>query len=128
MRECPTLILFVIKIVTRRGEPILPSHVLKVATLFSSICYATNQELNALAKLRSLTLQVDGLSNVAIDMLSDVGLSQCARSIANYRDQFADIGMEVMNSTSAKYPYQSTLDNCDFLSEHLTVESIEKVS
>ena len=127
MKECPTLTLFVIKIVTRRGEPVMPSHVLKVATLFSSICYATNQELNAISKLRSLTLQVDGLSNVGIDMLSDVGLAQCARSIANYRDQFADIGTEVMNSTCPQFPYQSTLDNCDFLSEHLTVETIEKV-
>ena len=128
LKECPSLMQFVIEIVTRRGEPILPSHVVKVATLFSSICYAANQELSALVKLRGLNLQVDGLSNMGIDMLSDAGLTQCARSIANHRDQFADIGPEVMNCTGVKFPYQSTIDNCDFLTEHLTVESIEKVS
>ena len=126
MKECPNLMKFVINMVTRRSEPILPSHVLKVATLFASICYAANHELDALNKLRSLSLQVDGLSNVGLDMLSDVGLSQCARSIANHRDQFADIGLDVMNSTASKFPYQSTLDNCDIQSEHLTVETVEK--
>ena len=126
IKECPTFMKFVINMVTRRSEPIMPSHVLKIATLFASICYAANNELNALNKLRSLTLQVDGLSNIGIDMLSDAGLAQCARSVANHRDHFADIGLEVMNSTASKFPYQSTLDNCDLQGEHLTVETIEK--
>ena len=105
----------------------LSSHVLKIATLFSTICYAGNQDLDALVKLRGLSLQSDGLSNLGLDMLSDVGITQCARSLSNHRDQFADIGPAVMESTLSSFPYQSTLDNCDFLSEHLTVETIEKV-
>ena len=105
----------------------MPSHVLKIATLFSNICYAGNQELDAVIKLRGLTLQVDGLSNLGLDILSDVGLTQCARSLSNHRDQFADVGPAVMESTLSSFPYQSTLDNCDFSSEHLTVESIEMV-
>ena len=127
LQKCPSIMIFVINIVVRRGEPVLPSHVLKVATLFSSICYAGNQDLDSLVKLRGLTLQVDGLSNVGLDMLSDVGLSQCARSLSNHRDQFADIGPSVIESSFASFPYQSTIDNCDLQSEHLTVETIEKV-
>ena len=50
MEKCPTLILFTINMVVRRGEPILPSHVLKVATLFSTICYVANQDLDGLVK------------------------------------------------------------------------------
>ena len=52
MKNCPSLICFVTSMVVRRGEPILPSDVLKVATLFSSICYAVNHNLDAMIKLR----------------------------------------------------------------------------
>ena len=79
-----------------------------------------------MVKLRSLNLQVDGLSNIGLDMVSDMGMAQCVRLISNHRDIFADIGLEVMNTTAALYPFQSTIDNCDFQSEHLTVESLEK--
>ena len=87
--QCPRLVFFIISMVVRHGEPVLPSHVMKIATLFSSICYAVNKNLSALPKLRSLTLQVDGLSNIGLDMLSDQGLAQCARSLSNHRDMFA---------------------------------------
>ena len=50
--ECPGLMQFVISMVVRRGEPVLASHVFRVATLFSTICYVANQDLNALVKLR----------------------------------------------------------------------------
>ena len=78
------------------------------------------------AIIRSLSLQVDGLSNIGLDVLSDMGLAQCARSLSNHRDMLADIGPEVMKTTVSKYPYQSTLDNCDYQSEHLTVETVQK--
>ena len=127
MEECPNLLMFVVNMVTRRCEPVLPSHVLKIATLFSTICYASNQNFASMIKQRSLSLQVDGLSNVALDMLSDVGLTQCARSISNLRDQLADVGPEVLDATASMFPFQSTIDNCDLQREHLTVETIEKV-
>ena len=79
MNKCPSLVMFVINMVVRRGEPVLPSDVFKIATLFSNICYVANKELDALVKLRSLSLQVDGLSNLGLDILSDMGLAQCAR-------------------------------------------------
>lgn len=50
--ECPGLMEFVTSMVVRRGEPVLSSHVFKVATLFSSICYVANKDLDALVKLR----------------------------------------------------------------------------
>ena len=71
-------------------------------------------------------MQVDGITNLGLNILSDVGLTQCARSLSNHRDLFADVGTQVMHSTAANFPYQSTIDNCDLQSEHLTVESVEK--
>ena len=124
--KCPILVKFVISLVVKRGEPILPSHVFKVATLFSSICYVANRDLDALVKIRSLLLQVDGLTNMGLDIMSDIGLGQSARSLSNHRDLLAHVGPEVLNNTAYTFPYQSILDNCDIQSEHLTIEVVEK--
>ena len=50
IESCPNLMGFVTNIVVRKGEPVLPSDVLKIVTLFSSICYASNQDLDGLGK------------------------------------------------------------------------------
>ena len=126
MEKCPKLLALVIGLVVRREEPVMPKDVLKIATHFANLCYGVNKDLDGLIKLRSLNMQVDGITNLGINILSDVGLSQCARSLSNHRDLFADVGMQVMHTTAASYPYQSTIDNCDLQSEHLTVESVEK--
>ena len=38
----------------------------------------------------------------------------------------ADLGPRLMSQLTSGCPYQSTIDNCDLYTEHLTVESIEK--
>ena len=128
IQSCPQLMSLVINFVVRKGEPILPGHVMKISTLFSSMCHLVNHDLDALVKIRSLAMQMDGLSNLGLNLLSDCALSQCARSLSNHRDLFADIGCAVMDNTASDFPYQSILDNCDIQTEHLTVEVIEKES
>ena len=126
IQSCPHLMSLIINLVIRKGEPVLPSHVMKVATLFSSMCHLVNHDLDALIKIRSIAMQMDGLTNQGLNLLSDCGLSHCARSLSNHRDLLADVGVAVMENTAASFPYQSLLDNCDFQSQHLTLEVIEK--
>ena len=126
MQKCPRLMAMVITMVVRREESVLPKDVLRIATCFANLCYVVNRDINAMVKLRSLTMQVDGLTNMGLNILADVGLAQTARTLSNHRDLFAEVGIDVMNSTAARYPLQSTLDNCDLQSEHLTLETIEK--
>ena len=101
MEKCPKLISLVIDMVVRREEPVLPKNVLHIATLFANLCYGVNRNLDALIKLRSLTMQVDGITNLGLNTLSDVGLSHTARSLSNHRDLFAEVGTEVMHFTAA---------------------------
>ena len=112
MEACPQLLSFVINMVVRKENPVLPSDVMKIATLFSSICRSVNHNLDALVRIRSLTLQLDGLSNQGLDSLSDVGLTQCSRSLSNHRDLFADVGRDVMENTASSFPYQSIIGKC----------------
>ena len=126
MLKCPRLMAMVITMVVRREESVLPKDVLRIATCFANLCYIVNRDINAMVKLRSLTMQVDGLTNMGLNILADVGLAQTARTLSNHRDLFAEVGIDVMNSTAARFPIQSTLDFCDLQSEHLTLETIEK--
>ena len=126
MDRCPKLTAMIVGLVVRREEPVMPKDVLRIATHFSNLCYGINRDLDSLIKLRSLTMQVDGMTNMGLNILSDVGLAQCARSLSNQRDLFADVGTKVMQSTASSFPFQSTIDNCDMQGEHLTVESVEK--
>ena len=70
-RTCPQLMSLVVNLVVRKGEPVLPTDVLKIATLFCSMCHAANHDIDALVKLRSITLQMDGLTNLGLDIVSD---------------------------------------------------------
>ena len=126
MVACPQLITMAINLVVKKEDPVLPSDVLKIATLFSTMCYSANHNIDALVKLRSINLQMDGLTNRGVEMQHDSGLAQCSRSLSNHRDLFAEVGRDVMNNTAVGFPLQSMLDNCDLQQEHLTVEVIEK--
>ena len=71
-------------------------------------------------------MQVGGLSNIGLDVMSDLGVAQCARALSNLRDVLSDAGPDVIKKTAKSFPYQSTLDNCDMQAKHLTIEVIEK--
>lgn len=126
IEKCPKTILFAIRKVVRPGEPVLPSAVPRISTLFSTIVYAANRTIASAVKVRSLTMQMDGLTSEGINVLHDVGLAQCARSLSHHKDLFAEVGPMVMEASSAKHPWSSLLDNCDVMGEHLTVEVVEK--
>ena len=128
IEQCPQLMQFVTNTVVRKDEPVLCSDIIKIGTLFSSICYLSNRNLNSLVKTRSIVLQSEGLTNSGLNLLAATGLGQTARSLSNHRDLFCDIGRRVMENTAAGYPYRSELDNADFDREHLTVEVIQKES
>lgn len=126
MEKCPKTIMFAIRKVVRPGEAVLPSAVPRISTLFSTIIYAANRTIDSAVKVRSLTMQMDGLSNEGINILHDVGLAQCARALSHHKDLFAEVGPMVMEASGVKNPWSSLLDNCDVMGEHLTVEVVEK--
>lgn len=88
LAKCPVLLNLTLNLVVRRGDPVLPRHVFRIVTLFSTICYVANHNLDPIIKLRSITLQADGLSIMGLNILSDQGLTQCSRYLSNLRDLF----------------------------------------
>ena len=120
LSNCPHTMSFLVNLVTCRNKAVTTNHVLRVATLFASVCYMKNHNLDGLAKLRSLTLQVGGLTNQQLDAMADLGLAQTSRAMCDLRDIFAELGPQVMLGASSGLPEQSTIDNLDFAAEHMS--------
>jgi hypothetical protein len=120
--NCPTTMGVVANMVVRQGKTITIKDVLVIANNFANLLFAKNRNLDALVKMRSLSLQVGGTSDLALDLLSDVGLAHSARSLNNLRDRFADVGQELLLLIDPGKPSQYVFDNCDFQRENLTVK------
>jgi hypothetical protein len=69
--------------------------------------------LDGLNKLRGLVLQAGGLSDVTMDLVSDMGMAETARALSNHKDLFAEVGPKIMLATDPKMPVQIVLDNVE---------------
>ena len=124
LEKAPQTIAFLFNFVVKRGQSIRPSHVIKLASLFANICFATNHDLDAVPKLRSLTLQMDRLTDQGLGSLAVQELTTTARNLDDIRDTFSAVGPRIANALAATMTTQSGVDNCDIESEHLTVEYV----
>jgi hypothetical protein len=124
MKETPRTLEWLFHFVVKEGNTVRPSHVIKLATLFANLCFSTNRNLNAVIKMRSLNLQLDGLTNEGLDILSSQDLTHTARSLSNLRDTFSAVGPLMAKALAASMSCQACLDNCDCGSKHLTVEYV----
>ena len=124
LEEAPKTVGFLFGFVVKRGQSVRPSHVIKLASLFANLCFSTNHDLDAVIKLRSLTLQMDSLTDQGLSLLAVQELTATARSLDNIRDTFSAVGPMVAKALAATMCTQSAVDNCDVDSEHLTVEYV----
>ena len=122
MSRCPRTLGLLANVAIRSRKSIMPKDVLRVANMFSSLCYIGNQDLDGLVKMRSLLLQASGTTDQAMDILSDMGLAKTSRSLNLLKDLFAEVGPRVILSTNYKLPTQSALDNIDFEKEHMMLK------
>ena len=81
LQEAPVTMEFYFGFVVKQGHTVRPSHVVKLATLFANLCYSTNRDLDALTTLRSLTLQLDRLTDQGLDLLSCQELTKTSRKV-----------------------------------------------
>ena len=122
--KAPRTIEFLFGFVIKRGQSVRPSHVIKLSSLFANLCFATNHDLDAIIKLRSLTLQMDNLTDQGLSALALQELTATARSLDNLRDTFSAVGPMMAKALASTMSTQSAVDNCDVGSEHLTVEYV----
>ena len=101
----------------------------RLAIFISSLAHSVNRENNAVAKLKSVLMQKEGLTNQGLDSLLVTGFAESSRSQRNIKDFFAGISNEVLKSAAKSFPHVRAMDNLDIkyggLSHHFTQEFIE---
>ena len=102
---------------------------LRIAMFVSSLAHCVNRDNNSVAKVKSILMQKEGLTNEGLDATKVSGFTESSRSQRNIRDFFAGINSEVLKSAAGKYPHVRTMDNLDIriggLTHHFTQEFIE---
>ena len=122
LSHCPQTMAVLLRLAVKSQMPVLPTDVLVVANHFANICYLSNSNLDGLIKMRSLALQAGGTTDRALDLLSDMGTAETARSLTRHKDLFAEVGPMVMQGTFRHMPTTQVMDNLDFNKEHLMMK------
>ena len=129
VRHCPQTVSFLVNLIVKKDQEIDTNNVVRIAIFLSSIAHSVSRENNSLAKLKSILLQKEGLTNEGLDALLVAGITESSRSQRNVRDFFAGISSEVLKSAATLYPHVRTMDNLDIrvggLTHHLTQEFVE---
>ena len=108
--------------VKETASNVQPRHVLNIATVYAQIAMMVDKKNNALAKLNTLQLKLDGLTDSGIDAQALIGLSQCSRNLRKDRDVLAEVQEKLHILESTSRPTQITLDNCDTKSNNFLLQ------
>ena len=122
-QRSPITLAFLLKLILKdNSSNVQPSHVVSVATVFSTLAHLVDKSNNVLQKINSMQLKLDGLSDEGLDAQACLGLTVTARTMRHARDEFAEVSEECLIEQTKTRPDQSTMDNCDQKGSHTTVE------
>ena len=123
----PLTMSFILRLVVKEKQNnITPRNVVDISTIYAQLAYQVDKTNSSLAKLNTLQLKMDNMSDEGIDAQAKMGLAQTARSLRNMRDQMAEVQDDLLVEQSGDNPDTFTLDNCDQKQEHTTVEYLER--
>lgn len=120
--NCPDVLKMLLDILVKKGEPVTEKDVLRVSFFFSSLAHGVSRNNNSVAKVKSLVLQSGGLTVDGLDKMAQLGISETGRSTLNSTDLLAEVSDTILRESSKTMSNQSTIDNLDFLSNHMCLE------
>lgn len=119
------IISFLLNLLVKKEQPVQEKDTVRIAFIFSLLAHTISRNNNAVAKTKSLLLQVQGLTVEGLDMLSRIGISETGRSALNQTDILAEVTESILKSCCKTMPTQATIDNLDFMDQHMTIQYIE---
>ena len=130
--HCRNTVLFLLNLTVKKDQHITPQAVVRIAIFLSSLAHSVNRDNNALAKLKSVLMHKEGLTDEGMDAFLVAGISESSRSQRRVTEFLASISPQVLKSAAKLYPHVRTMDNLDIriggLTHHLTQEFIQGVS
>ena len=92
-------------LIAAKDKMIDVNRVVCLATLLSALVHSYNRDNNALAKMKSVMLKKEGLTNECLDALGTTGICESSRSQRRDRHFLSGISTEVLKSASKKFPH-----------------------
>ena len=129
LQHSPDVMKLILKLTTKNEVPINENDVVRLAYMFSSLASAVSVKNNALKKLKSISTKNNGLTNMGLDVLANVGIFETSRSWRNDRDFLASLSDQILKSYARFSVAQVTFDNMDLVianvMHHMTLPFLE---
>ena len=111
--EAREVLSFLCNVIVPKDQPIGKEEVIRVADMFSTLAHTVSKKQNALAKLKSVVLQCEGLSTPGLDRLSKLKGTECSTTLSRGRHLLVELGESTFRA-SAKQGKSFTI-TCDNL-------------
>ena len=119
------IISLLLDLLVSKEKPVETKDTVRVAFIFSLLAYNLSRDNSALAKTRSLVLQSHGATVEGLDVLAKLGVCETGRSTLNNADMLAEVGDSMLKASCSITCSQATIDNLDFMDQHMTIKFIE---
>ena len=119
--EAKEVLSFICNVLVPKDQPIKNEHVIRVADIFSTLAHNVSQNQNALAKLKSVVLQAEGLSTAGLDRLSKLKGSECSTTLSRGRHLLVELGeASFRSSVKNGKSFTVTCDNLNLKQQNMT--------
>ena len=119
--EAREMLSFLCNTIVPKDEPVKKEHVIRVADIFSTFAHSVSKHQNALAKLKSVVLQTEGLSTAGLDRLAKLKGTECSTTLSRGRHLLVELGEASFRANVKKgRSYTITCDNLNLKQQNMT--------
>ena len=119
--EAREVLSFLCNLLLPKDKPIEKDDVIRVADMFGTLAHTVSKNQNALAKLKSVVLQKEGLSSAGLDRLAKLKGAECSTTQSKGRHMLVELGEASFRSRVKEgKSFTITIDNLNLKSQNMT--------
>ena len=120
-KEAEGVLAFLCALVVPKDQPVGKEEVVRVADLFSTLAHTVSKKQNALAKLKSIVMQAEGLTSAGLDRMSRLRGTECSATLSRGRHLLAELGESSFRSRIKQgNSFTITCDNLNLQKQNMT--------
>ena len=120
-QEARNVLAFLCNMLLSKDRPIGQEEVIRVADMFSTLAHSISKKNNALAKLKSVVLQSEGLTTAGLDRLAKLKGTECSTTLSRGRHLLVELGEASFTSRVKQgKSYTITCDNLNLKQQNMT--------
>ena len=108
-KEAEGVLAFLCALVVPKDQPVGKEEVVRVADLFSTLAHTVSKKQNALAKLKSIVMQAEGLTSAGLDRMSRLRGTECSATLSRGRHLLAELGESSFDQGSSRATHLQSL-------------------